>query len=112
VHDPKRSGAPVDYHFNQALFVSDAWCIPKGAPNKKEAMQFIALAMTAQCQADFAKLIPYGPTNTGALALLDAKTLEGLPSSAENFKRGVFLDVNYWAANGATVGPQFEKWVL
>ena len=29
VHDPKQAGAPVDYHFNQSLFVSDAWCIPR-----------------------------------------------------------------------------------
>ncbi|MCC6471079.1 MAG: ABC transporter substrate-binding protein [Alphaproteobacteria bacterium] len=112
VHDPKRAGAPVDYHYNQALFVSDAWAIPKGAPNKKEAMEMIALAMSPRGQADFAKLIPYGPTNTAALALLDAPTLEALPSSEANFKKGVFLDVTYWADNGDRVGPMFEKWVL
>lgn len=112
VHDPKRAGAPVDYHFNQALFVSDAWAIPKGAPNKKEAMEFIALAMSAQSQADFAKLIPYGPTNTAALSLLDAATKEALPSSEANFAKGSFLDVTYWADNGDRVGELFNKWTL
>ena len=45
VYDPKKSGAPVDYHLNQALLVADAWLVPKGAPNKRESMEFIALAL-------------------------------------------------------------------
>ncbi|MBM3597288.1 MAG: extracellular solute-binding protein [Alphaproteobacteria bacterium] len=112
VHDPKLGGAPVDYHFNQALFVSDAWAIPKGAPNKKEAMEFIAMAMSAKNQADFSAIIPYGPTNTAAMPMIDAKIAPALPSSEQNFKKGSFLDVNYWAANGDKVGERFNKWVL
>jgi putative spermidine/putrescine transport system substrate-binding protein len=112
VHEPKMGGAPVDYHFNQALFVSDAWAIPRGAPNKKEAMEFIALAMSAPNQADFSKLIPYGPTNTAAMAMIDPKIAVNLPSSAENFAKGTFLDVNYWAEQGDRVGETFNKWIL
>ena len=31
VYGPKVDGAPVDYTFNDALFVSGAWCVVKGA---------------------------------------------------------------------------------
>lgn len=112
VHDPKKAGAPVDYHFNQALFVSDAWCIPKGAKNKKESMEFIAFAMSAVQQAEFAKLIPYGPTNEAAMALIEPAIAPALPSSAENFRKGAFLDVDFWADNGDKLTERFNQWVL
>ena len=112
VHDPKLSGAPVDFHFNQAIFVSDAWAIPKGAKHKKEAMEMIALYLTPQVQSDYSKVIPYGPVNREALKLLDAKTLSGLPSSDENFGKGRMLNLEFWADNGPKAVEQFNKWIL
>ncbi len=112
VHDPKLNGAPVDFHFNQAIFVNDAWAIPKGAKNKKEAMEVIALYMTPGVQAEYSKVIPYGPVNREALKLLDAKILAALPSSAENFPKGRLLNLEFWADNGPKVVEQFNKWIL
>lgn len=112
VHDPKLAGAAVDFHFEQAVFVSDAWAVPKGAPNVKEAMELVALAMSAQSQADFAKVIPYGPTNTEALKLIDEKTLSYLPTAGANFAKGVMLNTNYWAENGPKVAERFNQWLL
>lgn len=112
VYEPKLNGAPVDYHFNQAVFVSDGWGIPKGNKNVKWAQELMALNMTAPIQAAFSKEIPYGPTNGEALKLLDAKTLAVLPSSEENFKKGRLLDVNWWADNGPKTVEQFNKWLL
>jgi putative spermidine/putrescine transport system substrate-binding protein len=111
VYDPKKSGAPVDYHLNQALLVADAWCVPKGAPNKRESMEFIALALEAEHQAAFAQRIPYGPVNGDALKLLPKETLAVLPSAEENFKRSTFLDVNWWAENGGRTEAAFSKWI-
>jgi putative spermidine/putrescine transport system substrate-binding protein len=112
VHEPKLKGAPVDFHFNQAIFVNDAWAIPKGAKNKAEAMELMALCLTPQVQAEYSRVIPYGPVNKKALALLDAQTLASLPSSAENFKKGRLLDLTFWADNGPKVVEQFNKWLL
>ncbi len=111
VYDPKKSGAPVDYHLNQALLVADAWCVPKGAPNKRESMEFIALALEAEHQAVFARKLPYGPVNGDALKLLPKETLAVLPSSEENLKRSTFLDVNWWADNGERTADAFNKWI-
>lgn len=111
VYDPKKSGAPVDYHLNQALLVADAWCVPKGAPNKRESMEFIALALEAEHQAVFAQKLPYGPVNGDALKLLPKETLAVLPSSEENLKRSTFLDVNWWADNGEGTAAAFNKWM-
>jgi putative spermidine/putrescine transport system substrate-binding protein len=112
VHEPKLAGAPVDFHFNQALFVNDAWAIPKGAKNVQESMGLIALCLTPDVQAAYSKMIPYGPVNTDALKLLDATTLAALPSSEENFKKGIMLDLAFWADNGAKIVETFNKWLL
>ena len=109
VHDPKAAGAPVDFHFNQALLVSDAWGIPKGAPNKAEAMQMLAYALSPAAQAAFAKVIPYGPVNRDALAMLDEKTKAVLPTSGPT---NTMLNVDYWAEHGPAVVERFNKWVL
>jgi putative spermidine/putrescine transport system substrate-binding protein len=112
IYEPKMGGAPVDYDFNQAVLVSDAWAIPKGAANVAESLQLIALEMTPEPQAAFAKSIPYGPTNAAALKLIDAKLKADLPSSEANFAKGVMLDVDYWADNGSKVVERFNQWLL
>ena len=109
VHDPKVAGAAVDFHFNQALLVSDAWGIPKGAPNKAEAMKLLAYAVSSPAQAAFARIIPYGPVNPEALTLLDAKTKAILPTSGPT---NVMLNVDFWAENGAAIVERFNKWLL
>ncbi|MBS0560344.1 MAG: ABC transporter substrate-binding protein [Proteobacteria bacterium] len=112
VYDPRQNGAPVDFHFNQALFVADTFVVPRGAKNRKEAMEFIAFAMQPQPQADFSKTIPYGPTNRKALALLDEKRLAVLPSSTQNLAHGVFQNADWWAENGAKTLERFNSWIL
>jgi putative spermidine/putrescine transport system substrate-binding protein len=109
VHDPKLAGAPVDFHFNQALLVSDAWGIPKGAPNKADAMKLLAYAVSPEAQAAFAKLIPYGPVNPAALPLLDDRTKSGLPTAGPT---NVGLDVDFWAEKGPAIVERFNKWIL
>ncbi len=109
VHKPKLDGAPVDFHFNQAILVSDAWGVPKGAPNKKEAFEFMAYALSAKAQAAFSRTIPYGPVNGKALDLLSDAEKAVLPSLNDN---SVLLDVGYWADNSAEVVERFNTWVL
>jgi putative spermidine/putrescine transport system substrate-binding protein len=112
VYDPKISGAPVEFSFDQALFVADSWVVPRGAKNKTESMEFIAFTMQAAQQAEFARHIPYGPVNRKALPLLDKGRLALLPSSDENLPRGVFQNFGWWAENGQKTGERFNSWLL
>lgn len=109
VHGPKQDGAPVDYNFNQAILVSDGWGVPKGAPNKAEAFQMMAYALSPEAQAAFAHTIPYGPVNKQAVDLIDADVKATLPSAGEN---SVLLDVDYWAENSSEVVERFNTWIL
>ncbi len=108
----RQSGAPVDFNFNQALFVADSWVIPRGTKNKGAALDFIAFSLQAAPQAEFSKAIPYGPVNRKALALLDKQRLAFLPSSPENFPKGVFQDFDWWAQNGQKAGERFNGWII
>jgi putative spermidine/putrescine transport system substrate-binding protein len=112
VFDPKQSGAPVDFNFNEALFVADSWVIPRGSKNRDAAMDFIAFTLQAAPQAEFAKVIPYGPVNRKALALLDKQRLAVLPSSEENLPKGVLQNFDWWAQNGQKAGERFNSWIL
>jgi putative spermidine/putrescine transport system substrate-binding protein len=112
VYKTKEEGGPVDYTFDHALYVCDAMVIPKGAKNKKAAMEFLANMMDAQNQATFAKTIPYGPVNTKAFELLSEAELARLPNSPQNSKTAVFQNFDYWAENGPAVFDRFNKWLL
>jgi putative spermidine/putrescine transport system substrate-binding protein len=112
LYDPKQHGAPVDFSFNQALFVSDSLVLPRGVKNKAEAMEFITFALQPQQQANFAKALPYGPTNKKALALLDPPRLAVLPSSEHNLALGVFQNFDWWADNGPKAAETFDSWLL
>lgn len=112
VHQPKLDGAPVDYHFNQAVLVSDGWAVPKGAPNKKEAMELVAFKLTDQIQAAFSKAIPYGPVNKDAFQYLDAQTMAALPSAPGNFEKGKLLDLNFWGDHGQEIAERFNEWLV
>ena len=63
--------------------------MPKGTPNKEAALKFIAMASSAEAQAEYAKNISYGPTNTKALTKLDAKVLGRPAHSASQRQDGV-----------------------
>ena len=57
---------PVEIQWNQQILTADYFVVPKGTPNKDEAMKFIAWATCAQNSAGPSQFIPYGPTNVNA----------------------------------------------
>ena len=109
---PKRAGAKVDFHLNQALYASDSWAVPKGARNMKRSMEFIAFALAAPQQLAYSKLLPYGPVNKAAIQMMDPGELAKSPSSPEVLSRGVRMNVEWWADNNEKVSTLFNQWVL
>jgi len=112
VYGPKMNGQPVDFSFNQALLDGDAMVVPKGSPNQYWAQRFIAHMMQAKTQAALSQLIPYGPTNTDANALIPANVAVNLPTSPQNFPKTVFQDFDWWAENGQKAFDAFNAFLL
>lgn len=112
VHGPKMDKQPVDYTFTDAVCNGDCIVIPKGSPNAYWSQRLVAHLMDPKNQAAFAALIPYGPTNIDANALIPADVQARLPTGPENLPKVVFQDVNWWAENGQKAFDAFNAFLL
>ena len=94
-----KDGAKVSYNFNQSLLDYDAYGIPKGAPNKDLAMQFLNEISKPQYQAEFVKYITYGPTNKKAydLGTIDEALSRALPSHPDNVKTQLPVNIEWYS---------------
>ena len=87
------------------------WAIMKGSKNKDLAIKFIQYAVGAPQQADFVRVISYGPANRDAYALLtDAEkaTLPGQHMDKASLQLGK-LYLGFWLANGDSLLQRFVK---
>lgn len=90
VHDLNATGARIFYQFNQAIIFSwSGFPVPVAAPHADAMFALIDLMDRPDRQAEFARQIPYGPTNSKAFDLLDDATKALLPNSPANLKVGV-----------------------
>lgn len=106
----QREGKNLQITWTGGIYDLDYWAIPKGSPNKDVAEKFIAFASTPDAQAEYAKNISYGPTNTKALAKLDAKVLGKLPTAAANAKTALQFNNAFWADQGEALEKRFSAW--
>ncbi|MEA2594198.1 MAG: putative spermidine/putrescine transport system substrate-binding protein [Thermomicrobiales bacterium] len=93
------------------MLSTDAWVIPRGAPNADIAMDFINFATRAVPSANFARLVPFGPVNKDAFGLLRSDRAAVLPSAAANKAVQFVLNWNYWADNREALTERFEEWL-
>jgi len=106
----KQQGAPVEIEYNQSFLDWSAMVIPKGAPHKDLAMEFLGYTATAEAQADVCKIIAYGPMNPKAFELIPperARILSGGPQM-----RGKSIPVNeeWWSANTDRIQEKLNAW--
>jgi putative spermidine/putrescine transport system substrate-binding protein len=94
-----KDGAKVGYTFNQALLDYDCFAMPKGAPNKKVAMQFLAEISKPEYQANLPFHITYGPTNKKAYEITTApkELIEALPSHPKNVPMMLPINLDWYS---------------
>lgn len=86
------------------------WAIPKGSPNKDEALKFIAFASRPEQQKLYSEQMPYGPSNRKALSLLPAAVQADLPSHPANMAGSLAMDAAFWTDNGEALEQRFASW--
>jgi putative spermidine/putrescine transport system substrate-binding protein len=106
------AGVPVAISWDQGLLKRDCWAVPKGSPNRANAMKFIAFSTMPIPQARLSSLIPYGFSNGKAAEYLPAKQLEQLPSAPAIKNRLVPYNYDWWVDNRDTVIGRWNKWIL
>ena len=105
-----REGKNLKINWVNQIYDMEYFGIVKGSPNRDTAYKFLALALGADGQAEYARNIAYGPTNTKALAKLDAKTLANLPTAPANAAGGLEFNIKFWADQGEALEKRFNAW--
>jgi putative spermidine/putrescine transport system substrate-binding protein len=99
VIDLKRSGAPVNFTYNQGAWMQSFWVTPKGAKNKENAMKLMAFYARPENEAQFAQMFANGVPNIKAYALMPKETVALLPTSPENIGKQIRIDAAWWSKN-------------
>jgi len=108
---------PFEIVWDGQILDLDLFVIPKGAPNKAEALKFIAFATDTQRLADQAKYISYGPARKSSGALV-GKFQDGkidmaphMPTAAANMKVSLLNDFAFWADHQDELNERFTAWL-
>ncbi|MCC6195837.1 MAG: ABC transporter substrate-binding protein [Burkholderiales bacterium] len=104
------NGAPVAIDYNESMMTWSTMVVPRGAPNRDGAMQFLNFAMTPEAQAAVALAYTYGPVTPDAYKAIPvdrAKILSGGPQQAGKY---FFADEKWWGDNLASANEKLNAW--
>ena len=110
-------GKPFQTVWDGQVYEYDLFVIPKGAPNKDQAMEFVKFATSTQALADQAKWISYGPArkSSGPLVGLyqDGKTEMApyMPTAEANLGNALASSYEFWVDHDAELNERFNAWL-
>ncbi len=111
-------GKPFKIVWDNQIYDLDLWVIPKGAPHKDLAMDFLAFSTATEQLAEQARWISYGPARKSANALIGTYATdpsidmkEQMPTAPENFKTAIQNDFEFWADNQDELNERFNTWL-
>ncbi len=109
---------PFGIVWDAQIFDLDLWVMPKGAPNKDAAMDFIAFSTATEQLAAQASYISYGPARRSSAPLVGSYATKPdlamgpqMPTAPENFKTAIQNDFEFWADNQDELNERFNAWL-
>ena len=92
------SGIDVAYAFDGGTMDIDCLLVPKGAPNKGNAMRLINELLSAKSQARLAMTMPLGPVNAGAFdtGIIPEETAIKINTYPSNYGKQLLVDPNFY----------------
>ena len=109
--DLQRHGAPLYQVWNDAIITLSGIMVTKGAPNLAGAMKLVEFFGRPEPQAEWAKLMLYGPLNPKAFDHIDEETAKNLPTYPANYRNQVVSDDEWWGANWDKLNERFTGWL-
>jgi len=92
--------------------------MPKGAPNKEAAMDFMKYSTGTEALAAQASWISYGPARKSSSALVgsfhnkpELEMAGHMPTAPDNLKNALQNNFEYWADNQDQLNEQFNAWL-
>lgn len=110
-------GKPFEIVWDGQIMDFDLFVIPRGAPNKENALAYIAYATDTQRLADQAKWISYGPARLSSGPLVgmyqDGKTemAPHMPTAEANLSNALVNNFEFWADQGTELEERFNAWL-
>jgi len=110
-------GKPFTIVWDGQIYENEMYVVPKGAPNKDKALEFIAYATSTEGLRAQAQHISYGPARKSALAeeliYKDGKTVMGphLPTAPENMGNALETSADFWVDKNAELNERFNAWL-
>ncbi len=110
-------GKPFEIVWDGQIYEYNLFAIPKGAPNKEAALEFIKFATDTQRLADQAKWISYGPARKSSAGLVglyqNGKTemAPNMPTSPENMKNALGSSYDFWVDHETELTERFNAWL-
>ena len=110
VESVKASGKPVAYTFDGGTMDIDCLLVPKGAPNKANAMKLINEMLEARAQATLAKAMPLGPVNVKAFdsGVLTPQEMLNVNTHASNYGKQLLVDPNFYIGQLDRLTERFD----
>ena len=109
---------PFEIVWDGQVWDLDLWVMPKGAPNKEAALDFMKYSTGTEALAAQASWISYGPARKSSSALVgsfhDNPELEmagHMPTAPDNLKNALQNNFEYWADNQDQLTEQFNAWL-
>ena len=110
-------GKPFQIVWDAQIYENEMYVVPKGSPNKDEAMQFIAFATSTEGLQAQAMQISYGPARKSANAteilFKDGKTVMGphLPTAPANLANALESSSTFWVDKDTELNERFNAWL-
>jgi putative spermidine/putrescine transport system substrate-binding protein len=105
-------GRPIKYTWKQAFVDLESLGVLKGAPNRANAMRFVAYTLRPEVQLRVLDALGFTPTVKKARAQIDPVRGADLAASEQTVGDSVFLDPLWYAKHGIEASKQFQKWLL
>ncbi|MFT4065498.1 ABC transporter substrate-binding protein [Paraburkholderia sp.] len=110
VKPARASGQSVDFSFEQTVNGFEYLAVVKNAPNKANAMKFLAFAARPDRQAAFMELIGNTPGSRKALTLMSPESRKWIPDLQS--ANSVLMDDAWWAKNFDEITRRFKEWTM
>ncbi|MGL4238231.1 ABC transporter substrate-binding protein [Tabrizicola sp.] len=110
-------GKPFTIVWDGQIYENEMYVVPKGAPNKDLAMEFIKYATSTEGLRAQAQNISYGPARKSSmkeeLIFKDGKTVMAphLPTAPENLGNALETSATFWVDHDAELNERFQAWL-
>lgn len=115
VHDSALKDFAPGILWDHQLYEMDVFAIPKGNPNLKRGLDFIAWATATEPLAKVAGWVPYGPARRSSVPLVGNNPETGTPmqpwATTAHFRNAFAVNDAWWLTHEAQLASRWQEFV-